>query len=154
MTLKIQCMKYALLSFLGLTCLFAISGCASKAKSDSSDHAVLIEIEPGKVLLSVNKKIWKGLWGPEGYIGYQRISYWAALNGSGPVFVNPHFQDNPSGFHCVGTIVVDRDHNLVTLDMRRVVSKSSQPDRTAPHPANGHYQIDTIRKPQQGENWF
>ena len=139
-----------------LTCfiltVFALTGCASFR--NSHDHCVLIEKSPGKLLLAITKPQWGGVFGPHGYVGYETIGYWAALEGSGPVFVNPHFQDNPSRFHCIGTITLDREHNRVTVNMRRMVSDIGKAERTKPHPANGTYTIESVRKARHDENWF
>src|SRR5260221_13589992 len=82
-----------------------LSSCTTSPRE--CDHAILFESGPGKLLLAVSRTQWEGFWGPEGYIGNQQTGYWAALEGGGPVFINPHFQDNPSTFHCVGTITLD-----------------------------------------------
>jgi hypothetical protein len=129
-------------------------GCASSRNSDPQDHCTLIESGPEKLLLAVNPREWGGFWGIHGYIGYEHIGYWAALAGPGPEFINPHFQDNPASFRCIGTITLDREHNKVTLNMRRIVSEAGSPQRTKPHPANGTYSIELIRKAKPDESWF
>jgi hypothetical protein len=130
----------------------ALSGCSTT--TTSNDHVALIEVGPGKLLLSVVKKERVGIWGPEGYVASRRAGYWAALEGSGPVFTNPHFQDDSSDLHCVGTITLDREHSMVTLNMQRVISEPGKPQRTKQHPANGIYVIESTRKARPEESWF
>jgi len=87
------------------------SGCSTQ--QSKSDHVTLIEVDSGKLLLAITKSQWGGILGPHGYVGSERVGYWAALEGSGPVFTNPHFQDDPADFRCVGTITLDREHGKV-----------------------------------------
>jgi hypothetical protein len=125
-------------------------GCAS---TEHQDHVTLIEVGPDKQLLLVTKRYWAGLWGPEGYIGHENATYWIALSGPGPTFVNPHFEGSRFGAGCIGTVVLDREHHRVSLDMRRVISKDGTVNRTKPHPINGAYAIDSVRKAHRGEEW-
>ena len=90
--------------------------------------------------------------GPDGYTGHHKVTYWAALAGSGPTFVNPHFADVPQEYHCIGAINVDLDHKLVSIDMRRIVSKPGEPEETRPHPANGVHRIEKIR--DDNHSWW
>jgi len=140
------------LAILSALLVAALSGCSTTTARNA--HVALIEVAPGKLLLSVVKEEHVGIWGPEGYVGSRRAGYWAALEGSGPVFTNPHFQDDSSDLRCVGTIALDREHSLVTLNMQRVVSEPGKPQRTKQHPANGTYVIETTRKARPEESWF
>jgi hypothetical protein len=143
-------------AFLILVCVITIAGggCAIEKGDTSSTHCILVEKEPGKLLLGFSKREWGGFYGPEGYVGYRYVGYWAALEGDGPEYVNPHFQDNPSEFKCVGTITLDKGQNEATVKMQRVVSKEGEPERTTPHPANGTYHIEIVRKAKSYEHWF
>jgi len=141
-------MKLLLLLF-SYCILVSISGCATRP----ADHVELLDKEPGKVILGIAKQQWGGLIGPEGYVGYQTWTYWAALAGDGPEFVDPHIEGG-NGEPCIGTILLDREHNKVTINMKRIVSAPGYPLRTIPHPANGTYKIDEIRKAHFYEKWF
>ncbi len=129
-------------------------GCLSSKDSKQREHVVLIRKAHGKQLLSIAKRERVGIWGPDGYVGYRTAGYWAALDGNGPTFVNPHFQDDSSDFRCIGTITLDTEHRKVTIQMRRVLSMPGEPERTQPHPANGTYSIETIRDARPEEAWF
>jgi hypothetical protein len=131
-----------------------VIGCATTKRADKNVHVTLIRKAPGKQLLAITRDEWGGLWGAHGYIGYERVGYWAALEGTGPVYVNPHFQDSPSDFKCVGTITINQQTNSVTIEMERIVSGSRQPQETIPHPINGRYVIDSIRDARPEEGWF
>jgi len=128
--------------------------CVGPKSSGQREHAVVIRKGPGKLLLSITKQEWRGVYGEHGYEGYRTVGYWAALEGPGPTFANPHFQDNPSGFRCTGTITLDLERMSVTVDMRRIVSGLGEPERTKPHPANGTYSIEEIRDAKLEEAWF
>jgi hypothetical protein len=144
-----------MMRFLVILCsllVAVLSGCSTT--TTRNDHVTLIEVAPGKLLLAVVKREHVGIWGPEGYVASRRAGYWAALEGSGPMFTNPHFQDDSSDLRCVGTIALDREHSMVTLNMQRVVSEPGKPQRTKHHPANGTYVIESIRKARPGESWF
>ena len=117
-------------------------------------HITLIRKAPGKQLLSIAKQQRVGIWGPEGYVGYRTVGYWAALEGNGPTFVNPHFQGDSSELPCIGTITLDIAHGKVTILMRRIVSKLGEPERTEPHPVNGTYNIEGVRNANPEETWF
>ena len=131
-----------------------LTSCVGQGPGLRHDAAELIEIAPDKTLANITKREWAGFWGPEGYVGYKVYGYTAALSGDGPVFVDPHFVDNPPSFHCVGTITLDRDHKRITVNLRRVVSKEGEPETTKPHPANGEYLIESVRKPGKDDAWF
>ena len=89
-----------------LICMLAMAGggCVTEKGDASNTQCILVEKEPGKLLLGVSKREWGGLYGPEGYVGHHYVAYWAALEGAGPQYVNPHFQDNPSEFKCIGKL--------------------------------------------------
>lgn len=127
---------------------------ACKTPEDARTHVALIQVSDDRCLLSVAMRERVGIWGPEGYVGSRTGGFWAALEGNGPVYIDPHFQDYSSDFPCIGSITFDREHHKVTLDMQRVVSKPGESKRTKPHPANGTYAIETIRKARPGESWF
>ena len=97
-------------------------------------------------MLAVARREWVGIWGPEGWVGYRNEGYWITLNGKGPVFTNPDFYDDPPEYHCIGEVTLDLEHKRVTLAMRRVVSKPGQAVRTRRHPANGTYEIESVKK--------
>ncbi|HVV71338.1 MAG TPA: hypothetical protein VHI52_07545 [Verrucomicrobiae bacterium] len=125
-----------------------------KTSEDARTHVTLIQVSDNRSLLSIAIGERVGIWGPEGYVRSRTAGFWAALEGAGPVYINPHFQDDSSDFPCIGSITVDRDHNKVTLDMHRVLSKPGEATRTKPHPANGTYGIEAIRKARPEEAWF
>ncbi len=134
--------------------IIAPVGCVSFKDSKQGDHVVLIRKAPGKQLLSIAKRERVGIWGPDGYVGYRTAGYWVALDGNGPTFVNPHFQDDSSDFRCNGSITLDIEHRKVKVEMRRIVSKPGASERTKPHPANGTYTIEDIRDARPEESWF
>jgi hypothetical protein len=126
-----------------LFCLIILlSGCATKHPDDIR----LIERGAGVSTLNINRARWEGFLGPDGNPGYVYWTYYATLDGDGPIYVNPPFQDMPSDFKCIGTITLDREHKLVTVNMRRIISAPGQPVRTRSHPANGTYKINFIGK--------
>jgi hypothetical protein len=79
--------------------LSLMTGCTGPAHPKTHDGAILIEQGTGEVELRFWKRSWGGIFGVHGWVGYVTYSYAAALEGSGPIFTNPKFQDNP-GFHC------------------------------------------------------
>src|SRR5689334_14466054 len=90
-----------------------VSGCANP-KSASNVTLYVLANQPGKSLLDINSRQWGGFWGPEGYVGHRYITYWAGLEGQGPIFHDPHFEDSPSDFNCIGDIVLDMQRREVT----------------------------------------
>ena len=138
--------------FATICVLLAFSGC--KTSKDEQTHVTLIQLSADKSLLAIAKPERVGIIGPDGYVGWRTAGYWAALQGPGPVYDNPHFQDDSSDLPCIGRITLDRGHNEVTIDMKRVVSKSGGMEQTKPHPANGTYVIEQTRTARPGEAWF
>lgn len=124
-----------------LLATLVLSGCASPGPGSNATLYVRTD-KPGKALLDINCHQWDGFWGPEGYTGYRYLTYWATLDGTGPVFHNPHFEDMPPDFRCIGDIILDMEHHEVTLRMRRIISKPGESQRTVRHPANGTYHFD------------
>jgi hypothetical protein len=127
------------------------SGCATKPP----DHVELVAGNPGHLLLGISIQKRAGLFGfgPEGFVPYQTWSYWATLKGAGPVFTNPPVEGG-GGELCLGTITLDREHNLVTINLRRVTSVvSGGPSKTKPHPANGTHKIDEVREAKVYEHF-
>jgi len=118
-------------------------GCGESREHPNHDRAVLYTSKrPGVQLLNIFHKQWLGGFGPDGFVGYKFVGYWATIEGEGPVYNNPKFEDNPSGIECIGTIKMDLAHNQVTIDMQRIISKPGEPQRTEPHPSNGIYPIE------------
>jgi hypothetical protein len=137
----------------GIVLVVAILAFVLYERHENRGSIELVELSPGKSLLLIETRQWGGLLGPDGFIGYIHITYMAALEGSGPVFTNPHFSDNPQ-FRCVGTITMDRKHNHVIIKMRRIQSKPGEQERTVSHPANGTYAVGVVRAPKSSETWF
>ena len=127
-------------------CLFLVGGCTGRSGPESRDGAILIEQGPSQTELRFWKHSWGGIVGVHGYVGYVTYSCAAALDGSGPIFRNPKFLDNPPDFRCVGTITLDRRRNEVIVEMRRLISKPGEPEQGKAHPANGKYRIESVRK--------
>jgi hypothetical protein len=130
------------------------AGCTAASRTSPTDCAVLIDISLGKSLLEISNRRWAGIWEREGFQGCRNYTYWAALDGNGPVFRNPHFREFSPEIQSVGTITLDREHNRVAVNMRRLQPKPGKPDRTEPSPANGTFIIHSIRKANRGESWF
>ena len=126
--------------------LVLVTACAGTGGHKPNDYADLIVYEPEKVDVLITHREWAGLFGHHGYPGYEQRHYRVGLRGPGPKFVNPKFQDNPPTIECVGSVNLNREHNRVTLDMRRVVSQPGESMRTKAHPANGTYVILSTRK--------
>ena len=124
-----------------------LNGCSYLHPYSDQDSVELIKYGPDSFDISINKILWEGIVGIHGYVGYSPSHYWAGLRGSGPVYINPIFQDNPPRIKCVGTITLDRARNSVVVKMNRIISKEGEPLRTTPHPANGTYPIQSTRKP-------
>ena len=130
-----------------------LTGCAGSRAPDHDFHVVMLK-GTGKVLLEITRREEVVVTGPDGFTGHRKMIYRAALVGNGPTFENPQFGDNPPEYHCVGNIALDTEHDMVRIDMRRVVSKSGEPVVTKPHPANGMYHIEKIKKAMPGDWWF
>lgn len=136
-----------------LACLFAVclivlmGGCVTRPAT----RVGLVEWAPGKQAVGIGLWKWEG-FGPDGYEGYRAWSYWLKLAGDGPVYINPRVEGG-AGEPCIGSVTLDREHNLVTINLRRIVSQPGRPERTKPHPANGTYKIDEIRKAGIDDKW-
>ena len=140
-------------------CLF-LAGCAYVAPSEvkAKWYAVVEEGGPGR-LSPVSKKrgvfclqIYAGSWEPligvDGFGGpRENLFYFGNLVGPGPVYINPEFDENNIGPSWInrGTIKVDRAHSRVVIDLQYVTSKSGEPEKLEPHPANGTYHIKRWR---------
>lgn len=131
-----------------------LAGCRARQMPDQDYHVVMLRHGPGKVVLEITRHTPQMVGGEEGYKIQKRVTYKAALAGNGPTFENPHFADNPPEYHCVGTISLDLEHDMVRIEMRRIVSKPGEPEETEPHPANGMYQIEKIKKAGATDWWF
>jgi hypothetical protein len=132
-----------------------LTGCVGPSNRHVCESAQLIEHGAAGIELRFCHRYWGGFLGPHGYVGYQTTSFGAALEGVGPTFTNPRFQDNPADFQCVGSITLDREHNRVVIAMWRVISVPGKPDRRNAHPANGTYGIESVRKAMPDEDqWF
>ena len=129
---------------LTLTCLL-FAGCAATNDLNGYDEVHLVDLEPGNMMLSIGKRHWDGFWGIEGYIGFRKSHYYATLEGTGPTFTNPVFEDSPP-FPCVGMITLDREHGRVTIKLQRVISEEGKPERRESHPANGTYPLKSVTK--------
>jgi hypothetical protein len=147
-------MKAILIAILAIAIAASESGCVGVRNVNEQDYAKLIDFGQDGVVVLISKREWEGFWGPEGYIGLVKRQYRAGLHGMGPVFVNPRFQDNPPDIHCIGTVTLDREHEKVIIDMRRILSKPGEPERTRPHPANGAYRIESTRRADPDEHPF
>jgi len=131
--------------------LLVLTGCTGTGNPKPHDYADLIVYGPEKMDVLITHQQWGGIWGPEGYIGYEQGHYRAALRGPGPTFIDPKFQDNPPSTACVGSITLDREHKRLAIDMRRIVSRPGEPQRTKAHPASGTYVIESTRHAKIGE---
>ena len=140
---------------LGIISLLFFVGCAGPNGSKDHNYAVLRDLGRGCSEVTIINRQWDGLWGPSGYVGFRDNSYSVVLEGSGPTYINPPFIDNPP-CRCVGTVAVDREHNRVTVDMRRIASKPEEPEHMQLHPANGTYSIRSVIRltPKEQEIWF
>jgi hypothetical protein len=136
-----------------LVMVLTLAGCAGDRTADGAFHVTLVKKGPGKMTLEITRHEQVIVTGPDGYMGSRKVTYWAALAGDGPTFVNPHFADSPTEYHCIGSITLDTSHELVSIDMRRIVSKPGEPEETAPHPANGVYHIEKMKESKR-EWWF
>jgi hypothetical protein len=108
-----------------------LSGCSST--SNKTSHALLRQYNQ-QLLLT-----------------FEPAEYWAVLEGSGPVFRNPRFQDIPPRHPVRGTITLDREHHTVSVSMRWVLSEAERgrPEVAISHPANGTYDFGSIRVVKQ-----
>lgn len=132
-----------------------LTGCVGASNRHVCDGAQLIEHGAAGTELRFCHRYWGGILGPHGYVGYQTTGFGAALEGVGPTFTNPRFQDNPPDFQCVGSITLDLEHNRVVVAMWRVIPVPGKPDRKKAHPANGTYRIESVRKAMPDEQqWF
>src|SRR2546423_15444304 len=89
---------------LALILLVVLTGCTSTAERKECKSADLVEYSPTERELRYCKRLWGGIVGPDGYVGFKSVGYLALLEGPGPVFVNPRFQDNPGDYRCTGII--------------------------------------------------
>jgi hypothetical protein len=147
--LKLTCsaMKRVLI----LAVAMALAGCATP--KDDDFHVTLVREAPDKAKLEIFRREEVIVTGPDGYTAEHKVTYSAALVGPGPTFVNPHFTDVPKEYHCVGSISLDLEHEMVSINMQRVVSKPGQPQETEDHPANGLHRIEKIKDETHGW-WF
>ena len=129
----------------------ALAGCAMP--KDNDFHVTLVQQGPDKAMLEISRREPVVVTGPDAYTAQHKVTYSAALAGAGPTFVNPHFSDVPPEYHCVGSISLDLEHEMVSINMQRIVSKPGQPQETEPHPANGLHRIEKIREEKHGW-WF
>jgi hypothetical protein len=135
--------------------LLLFIGCSGPVDNNICTDADIIEHGPDQIEIRFCKRSWGGVVGPHGYVGFITTGYGAALEGKGPIFVNPKFQDNPPDSRCIGIITLDRIHNRVIVDMQRIMSKPGEPEQTKPHPANGTYVVKSVRKAMPDEQkWF
>jgi hypothetical protein len=136
-----------LVSFLCIVSSLFI-GCATTSSSER-DEAILIDFGRGRLMLQINKLEWAGLWGAEGYIGYRYRTYYAGLEGGGPVYADPPYEEISDCSHFLGTITIDRERNRVIVKIKRV-----NRGRETTDPGSGTYAIKTVRKPGPHETWF
>jgi hypothetical protein len=134
---------------LAIAALTLLTGCVGPSPQERN-HVDLVEYESGKVDVLITRRLWDGFWGSDGYIGYRPNHFRAGLRGNGPTYTNPIFQDTEPSINCIGSITLDREHNKVIVDMRRIVSKLGQPEQTRRHPANGTYSIESTREAMPG----
>jgi len=124
----------------------------SKSKADwfatveASGPGKLIPVPeiPGSLCLEICSTSWEPLLGVDGPGGRRTgYEYWSILEGDGPVFKNPVLHENGFSrpFVNLGTITIDKKSRKVVIDLRRVVSKPDEPERTEPSPANGTYPL-------------
>jgi hypothetical protein len=140
-------------SVLILLAAIILAGCATP--KDDDFHIELVKQGPDKAMLEISHRapVDVGGDGTNGFTAMHKVTYWAALSGPGPTFVNPHFADVPEEYHCVGTISLDLEHEMVNIDLRRIVSKPDELLQTVPHPANGLHRIEKIKEEKHGW-WF
>lgn len=134
--------------------LVLLPACSSPPTKQSRRSVDLIRNHAGATWVVINTREWGGVFGVDGFVGFENQTYLAKLEGSGPVYTAPFFQDNPFGVKCVGTITLDRKSNKVLVDMHRVVTDPRESVRSGPHPANGFYTIGTEREAKPTEKWY
>lgn len=90
--------------------------------------------------------VWKGIFTPHGYGGWTRnVSYWALLEGPGPVYIDPKLTKNGgTQFVHRGTISIDRKNARVSVELNRVSFAVGSTLVLEPSPANGIYPIKRI----------
>jgi hypothetical protein len=128
-----------------------LAGCA--VPKDNDFHVELVRQGPKKSMLEISRREPVDVADTNGYTAFHKVTYWAALAGEGPTFVNPHFSDVPEEYHCIGSISLDLAHEVVNIDMQRIVSKPGEPEETKPHPANGFHRLEKITNEKHGW-WF
>ena len=123
-----------------------LTGCAGSTYLNGCHGAEILKQEPGEMELRYCRMALRHPFGPHGIESFREpIVYGVALIGNGPVYIDPPFVgDFP--FRCVGSVILDCEHNRVTMNMRRIVSKPGTPERTKPQPANGIYPIVSVRQ--------
>jgi len=125
--------------------LLLLAGCSTTRQSKVDVE--LVTFEPNRVLLTISRQEWDGLFGPCGYVGFRGHYYAFHLKGSGPVFENPKvFNANSSGHTYRATVTLDTEHQKATLNVREILSKEGEPERSRRHSISGTYMIDEVRE--------
>jgi hypothetical protein len=161
--LSVNIVKTHPLHFFVLVALAIGSGCQFSAIRNGREaeprnkYAELRLGSDDRMQVLICADVWRGqFFTPEGPRWVENyLYYWVTLRGRGPDYIDPIFHKNspiPSEPH-VGTITVDQQKREVTINLRRVVSKPGEPQRTEPSPANGTYPIkktnrDAFLEPQ------
>jgi hypothetical protein len=140
-----------LLSWAALVMLVGLlTGCGSTQDDQPPPNLfATIEAIPGSAAkLEIKDAHWMPLGGANGFGEFKNSLYfWATLAGDGPVYANPDFHENIPD-HCtyVGTITVDSTTQSVTINLRRAFTQAGKPDATEPCPANGRYDLKSIKR--------
>lgn len=147
----INCMKQRLHLALPISCLIYLLACRSEQMQERpapKKYAEMRLSSTGKTQIIIRGDVWRGLITPHGFGGYaHNIYYWSTLQGDGPIYANPILWENaPISFQHdhVGSISIDKISRNVAIDLRRIISRPGEPQRTEPSPANGIYSIVDI----------
>jgi hypothetical protein len=141
--------------FIAVLITISLIGCAEPGNSNAHNGAVIyVGRNSSEVVITMRR--FKGIVGPDGFVGFRDLHYSAKLDGTGPVYAHPDFVDDLH-YPCIGSIYVDWEHDRVTVNMRRVVKETAgEVQQTKEHPANGTYSIKSVIKltPEQDELLF
>lgn len=103
----------------------------------------------GTVYLEIAAILWDPIIGPDGFGGPREgYFFWSNLAGEGPVYRDPELHENGllHPYRHRGTITIDKKDMKVIIDLQRVVSKTGEPERLEPSPANGTYPVKRWKK--------
>jgi len=134
-------LKHALfLAFLGV---LTFSGCGIIGPLPERTYAELRIGDDGKIQLLIESDQWMGIVNPLRQGGNQHwIQEWYTLQGDGPIY--DVSQDKAEHASDTGTITIDQEHKIVTLNIEVMPAPGSMLAQKKPNMWNGTYRITSV----------